>query len=69
MALGRRPTLSTTEAGQRLHVSHETVRRYYDAGLLEGYLTRPNKGGRLRVYVDSVEELLQARKSRESHQG
>lgn len=68
MALDSRPTLTTTQAGRRLGVAHETVRRYWDAGLLSGYLSRPGKHGRLRVYVDSVEVLERNRQQRESNQ-
>lgn len=68
MPVESRPTLSTTQAGRRLGVSHETIRRYWAAGLLAGYLSRPGKHGRLRVYSDSVEVLEEKRQQRESNQ-
>lgn len=58
-----RPTLSTTQAGLILGVKHETVRAYWERGLIEGYLTIPDKHGRLRLYRDSVEEYDRKRKS------
>lgn len=69
MAEESRPTITTSEAGRRLGVARLTIRRYWHAGYLAGYLTRPGKHGRLRVYVDSVEELLLERQQRESRHG
>jgi predicted site-specific integrase-resolvase len=60
---GSRPTLSTTQAGLILGVKHETVKQYWQRGLIEGYLTIPGKHGRLRLYRDSVEEYDRKRKS------
>jgi hypothetical protein len=57
-----RPTLTTGQAGRLLAVTHETVRRYWELGLLEGYLMAPGKHGRLRVYRDSVEAFDRQRK-------
>lgn len=58
-----RPTLTTTKAGQLLEVTHETVRRYWEQGWIEGYLMTPGKHGRLRLYLDSVEAFDRKRKS------
>lgn len=69
MASDSRPTLTTTEAGRLLCVAHETIRRYWEAGLIDGYLTRPGKHGRLRVYRDSVVAFQRQRQNRESNQG
>jgi len=59
-----RPTISTFEAGRLLSVSHDTVRNYWHRGLIEGYVSTSMKGGRLRLYRDSVEEFDRQRKSR-----
>lgn len=59
-----RPTVSTFEAAQMLDVSHDTIKNYWKRGFITGYLTLPTKGGRLRLYRDSVEEFDRQRKSR-----
>lgn len=59
----RRPTLSTTEAGDLLGVTQDTIKRYWLKGLIEGYLTIPEKHGRLRLYRDSIEAFDRKRKS------
>ncbi len=59
-----RPTIGSSEAGRMLGVTHETVRAYWERGLIDGYLTIPAKHGRLRLYRDSVEEYDRQRKSR-----
>jgi predicted site-specific integrase-resolvase len=59
-----RPTISTTEAGRMLGVKHETIRAYWERGLIEGYLTIPDKHGRLRLYRESVEKYARQRENR-----
>lgn len=48
--------LTTGQAARRLNVSDETVRRWYDEGLLSG--RRPNPGGWIQIDEESVEALL-----------
>lgn len=61
-----RPTISTTEAGRMLDVTHDTIRAWWKRGLIEGYLSTPGPHGRLRLYRDSVEAYDRQRKSRPS---
>jgi predicted site-specific integrase-resolvase len=55
--------MTTTEAGRYLGVTQDTVRNYWERGLIEGYLTIPVKHGRLKVYRESVEEFDRQRKN------
>jgi excisionase family DNA binding protein len=59
-----RPVYTTGQAATALGLSIDTIKRLWERGLIEGYLTSPIKGGRLRLYRDSVEEFDRQRKSR-----
>ena len=61
-----RPTISSTEAAKILGVTDDTIRAWFDRGLIEGYKTSPLRRGRLRLYRDAVEEFDRQRKSRPS---
>lgn len=50
-----RSVLTTSEVGERLKVSDETVLTYFKAGHLEGFRL---PGGQIRVYADSVAKIL-----------
>jgi len=50
-----RPVLTTTEAGKILGLGDEAVKRYLQAGRLEGFKL---PGGHYRVFADSVEKLM-----------
>jgi excisionase family DNA binding protein len=49
--------LSTAEAAQHLGVSLSTVRRWSDAGHLQGFRT---PGGQRRFTVDQLDEFLES---------
>jgi len=61
-----RQTISPREAAEILGVSPGTVRNLFDAGLLEG--ERLYSGYR-RVYLDSVETMLQENRDRPPKRG
>lgn len=47
--------MSTTQAGEILSVSDETIKRYLANGKLEGFKL---PGGYYRIYEDSVQSLM-----------
>ncbi len=54
-----RPTMSTREAAAYLGVSRPTLLRLWSQGLLEGYRVTPYQNGRVRLYRDSVDCLVE----------
>lgn len=57
-----RDLLTTFQAAELLQVSHDTVKKLYGQGVLEGFKTSPR--GHIRLYRDAVEEYIRQRKSR-----
>jgi excisionase family DNA binding protein len=55
MADIERKLLTAKEAADLLHVTDETIRRYVDAGTLEGFRL---PGNYVRVFADSVTALM-----------
>lgn len=53
--------LTPAEAAEILRVDEQTARRWFDAGILMGYRTRPGRGGHRRIYRTSVDRLLAER--------
>lgn len=62
----QRETLSPRETAEILGVSVSTVHNYFDAGLLEGYRLY---GGHRKIYLDSVETMLQENRDRPPRRG
>ena len=57
-----RPTLSSSEAAQIIGVSIPTITRMIQRGELEAYKLTLAKSSPLRIYKDSVEDVLERRK-------
>jgi excisionase family DNA binding protein len=62
-----RQTLTAQEAAEQLNISHETVRKYFRRGIIEGVLSHPGRYSRLRLYKDSV-DAYEERRKREGQQ-
>jgi excisionase family DNA binding protein len=60
--MDERETVTTSEVMGLLGVSRATVTRLVKKGELEAYKLTPAKNSPLRIYKDSVEELLEERK-------
>lgn len=59
---GQRRAVSTREAMKMLGVSKSTVARLIRIGELEAYKLTPGVTSDYRIYVDSIEKLLERRK-------
>jgi excisionase family DNA binding protein len=57
-----RETVTASEAMEILGVSRTTISRLVKRGDLEAYKLTPARNSPLRIYKDSVEELLEERK-------
>ena len=57
-----RHTFTTSQVMELLGVSRATVSRLVQQGELEGYKLTAAKNSHLRIYKDSVEDLLERRK-------
>lgn len=56
--------LTTRQAAERLNVTTQTVRRWYEAGLLTGRQVRRPRGA-IKIDEESVQALLDQGKNRE----
>jgi len=62
-----RETVTAKEAGALLDVSATTITRMVKAGELQGYKLRPHRrNSPLRIYLDSVHEILKTRQESQS---
>lgn len=60
--MDQKPTLTASEAAAKLGISVMTISRLWREGYLTGYKLNPDKrNSPLRIYAESVEELLNKR--------
>ena len=56
-------TVTTAEAAKLLGVSGATVTRLYRAAKLRGHKLTPSRNSPLRIYRDSIDEMLREREN------